>query len=29
MKLYQAFRGQEPTIDALLQRDGILPNAEA
>lgn len=29
MKLYQAFRGQEPTIDALLLRDGILPNAEA
>lgn len=24
MELYKAFRGQEPTIDALLRRDGIL-----
>lgn len=26
MDLYVAFRGQEPTIDALLRRDGILKN---
>lgn len=25
MELYKAFRGGEPTIDALLERDGILP----
>ena len=29
MTLYRAFRGQEPTIDALLQRDGIqAPSAQ-
>ena len=26
MKLFKAFRGQEPTIDALLRRDGISTN---
>ncbi len=26
MTLYKRFRGQEPTIDALLRRNGILPN---
>ena len=26
MKLYKAFRGQEPTIDALLRRDGFTTN---
>ncbi len=24
-ELYRRFRGQDPTIDALLQRDGITP----
>jgi len=28
-ELYRRFRGQEPTIDALLRRDGILPAAKA
>ena len=28
MTLYKAFRGQEPTIDALLQRDGIIKNKD-
>ncbi len=27
MTLYKRFRGQEPTIDALLRRDGILPQS--
>ena len=26
MELYRAFRGGEPSIDALLERDGITPN---
>jgi len=26
MILYKRFRGQEPTIDALLQRNGIVTN---
>lgn len=29
MDLYLAFRGQAPTIDALLQRDGIVPNQQS
>lgn len=28
-ELYRRFRGQDPTIDALLRRDGILPEATA
>ena len=28
-ELYRRFRGQDPTIDALLRRDGILPEAPA
>ena len=28
MTLYKRFRGQEPTIDALLERDGIKPSLE-